>query len=173
MSLKNVPFGSPEKFNVIIEIAQGSQDKYEYDEELDVIKLDRVLYTSQRFPANYGFIPETRADDGDHTDVLLFSTNPIFPGAVVEARAIGFMNMNDSGEIDNKILAVPTEDPRFSHVQSLAELPEHSPKEIKNFFETYKILQNKQVTVGEFESKEKALEYISTTREVYTNEHKA
>lgn len=171
MSLKNVPFGTAEKFNVIIEIAQGSQDKYEYDEELDVIKLDRVLFSSQRFPANYGFIPETRADDGDHTDVVLFSTNPILPGAVVEARAIGFMNMNDSGDIDNKILAVPVSDPRFAHVKSLEELPEHSPKEIKNFFETYKILQNKTVTVGEFESAQKAQEYINTTREVYAKEH--
>lgn len=169
MSLKDVPFGSPEKFNVVIEISQGSQDKYEYDEKLDVIKLDRVLFSAQRYPANYGFIPETRADDGDHTDVLLFSTNPIFPGAVVEARAIGFMNMNDGGEIDNKILAVPTEDPRFAHVKSLAELPEHSPKEIKNFFETYKILQNKTVTVGEFESAEKALEYIEKTRAAYSH----
>ncbi len=170
MSLKDVPFGGPEKFNVIIEISQGSQDKYEYDEELDVIKLDRVLYTAQRFPANYGFIPATRADDGDHTDVLLFSTNPIFPGGVVEARAIGFMNMNDSGEIDNKILAVPTEDPRFADVQSLADLPEHSPKEIKNFFETYKLLQNKTVTVGEFEGADKALEFIKTTRDTYEQE---
>src|SRR6478672_7619639 len=125
MSLKQVPFGSPEKFNVIIEISQGSQDKYEYDEELDVIKLDRVLYSAVRFPANYGFIPETRADDGDHTDVLLFSTNPIMPGAVVEARAIGFMNMNDSGEIDNKILAVPVADPRYEHVKALKDLSEH------------------------------------------------
>ena len=91
MGLKDVPFGDVEKFNVIIEIAQGSQDKYEYDEKLDIIKLDRVLFSAQRYPANYGFIPETRADDGDHTDVLVFSTNPIFPGAVVEARAIGYM----------------------------------------------------------------------------------
>jgi inorganic pyrophosphatase len=173
MSLKQVPFGSIDKFNVIIEISQGSQDKYEYDEELDVIKLDRVLYSSQRFPANYGFIPETRADDGDHTDVVLFSTNPIMPGAVVEARAIGFMNMNDSGEVDNKIIAVPTEDPRFAHVNSLAEVPEHTPKEIKNFFETYKMLQNKSVTVGEFESSEKAKEYIESTRKVYEGESHA
>lgn len=170
MGLKDVPFGSEEKFNVIIEISQGSQDKYEYDEELDVIKLDRVLFSAQRFPANYGFIPQTRADDGDHTDVVLFSTNPIHPGAVVEARAIGFMNMNDGGEIDNKILAVPTEDPRFAHVKSLGELPEHSPKEIKNFFETYKMLQNKEVTVGEFEGADKAQDYIKTTREKFTQE---
>ena len=171
MSLKDVPFGSVDKFNVIIEISQGSHDKYEYDEELDVIKLDRVLFSAQRYPYNYGFIPETRADDGDHTDIVLFSTNPIFPGAVVEARAIGFMNMEDSGEIDNKILAVPTEDPRFTHVKSLADLPEHSPKEIKNFFETYKILENKSVKVGEFEDASKAREYIEQTRKVYEQEH--
>lgn len=170
MGLKNVPFGKPEKFNVIIEIAQGSHDKYEYDEELDIIKLDRVLFSAQRYPYNYGFIPETRADDGDHTDVLLFSTNPIFPGAVVEARAIGFMNMEDGGEIDNKILAVPTEDPRFKNVKSLADLSEHSAKEIKNFFETYKILEEKQVKVGEFEGAEKALEYIEKTRAAFSHE---
>lgn len=170
MGLKDVPFGEVDKFNVIIEIAQGSQDKYEYDEELDVIKLDRVLFSAQRYPANYGFIPETRADDGDHTDVLVFSTNPIFPGAVVEARAIGFMNMEDGGEIDNKIIAVPTKDPRFAHVKSLDDLPEHSPKEIKNFFETYKILENKQVKIGEFEGQDKADEYIKRTREAYTKE---
>lgn len=170
MGLKDVPFGKVEKFNVIIEISQGSQDKYEYDEELDVIKLDRVLFSAQRYPANYGFIPETRADDGDHTDVLLFSTNPIPPGVVVEARAIGIMNMNDGGEIDNKILAVPTEDPRYTHVQSLAELPEHSPKEIKNFFETYKLLENKEVKVGEFDNKETAIKYVEKTREAYTHE---
>lgn len=171
MSLKDVPFGSPEKFNVIIEIAQGSQDKYEYDEELDVVKLDRVLFSSVRYPSNYGFIPETRADDGDHTDVLVFSTNPIFPGAVVEARTIGFMNMVDSGEIDNKILAVATADPRFKHVKSIADMSEHSPSEIKNFFETYKLLENKTVSIGEFEDAEKAMEYIEKTREAYKNEH--
>jgi inorganic pyrophosphatase len=173
MSLKDVTFGSPEKFNVIIEISQGSHDKYEYDEELDVIKLDRVLFSAQRYPYNYGFIPETRADDGDHTDVLLFSTNPIFPGAVVEARAIGFMNMEDGGEIDNKILAVPTEDPRFANVKSLADLSEHSTKEIKNFFETYKLLENKSVKVGEFEEADKARDYIVKTYEVYKAEHQA
>ncbi len=172
MSLKHIPFGSPEKFNVIIEISQGSQDKYEYDEELDVIKLDRVLYSSQRFPANYGFIPETRAEDGDHADVLLFSTNPIIPGAVVEARAIGFMNMIDSGEADNKILAVPTSDPRFSDVKSLEDLPEHSAKEIKNFFETYKLLQNKTVTIDGFAGVDEAIKFIRSTRETYKSEHR-
>lgn len=171
MGLKDIPFGSPEKFNVIIEISQGSQDKYEYDEELDVIKLDRVLFTAQRYPTNYGFIPETRAEDGDHADVLLLSTNPILPGAVVEARAIGFMNMVDSDEVDNKVIAVPTGDPRWADIQSLQDLPEHQLKEMKNFFETYKLLQNKVVTIGDYESKEKALEFIEATRKVYEQEH--
>lgn len=170
MGYKQVPSGTRDKFNVIIEIPQGSQDKYEYDEELDLIKLDRVLFTAQRYPANYGFIPQTRAEDGDPADVLLFSTNPFFPGAVVEARAIGFMNMNDSGESDNKILAVPINDARFQHVQSLAEIPEHSFKEIKNFFETYKLLQDKEVSVGAFEPKEKAFEYLEKTIAAFQSE---
>lgn len=173
MGLKDVPFGSLEKFNVIIEISQGSQDKYEYDEELDVLKLDRVLHTAQAYPSNYGFIPETRADDGDHTDVLLMSTNPIVPGAVVEARAIGFMNMVDSDEIDNKIIAVPTEDPRFHDVTSLDQIPKHFLKEYKHFFETLKMLQHKVITIGDYEGPEKALEYIEKTRKVYEEEHSA
>ncbi len=171
MGLQDVPFGSPDKFNVIVEIPQGSHNKYEYDEKLDVMKLDRVLFSAVRYPYNYGFIPETRADDGDHTDVLLFSTNPIPPGVVVEARAIGFMNMVDAGEIDNKILAVPTEDPRFTHVKSLADLPEHSPKEVRNFFETYKLLEKKAVEVGQFEDAAKAHAYIEQTRKDWEAEH--
>src|SRR6478672_371705 len=167
MSLKQVPFGSPEKFNVIIEISQGSQDKYEYDEELDVMKLDRVLHTAQAYPTNYGFIPETRAEDGDHTDVLLLSTNPIMSGAVVEARAVGFMNMIDSDEPDHKVIAVPTEDPRFNNIKDLGDLNPHLLKECKHFFETLKQLQNKVITIGEFEPASKALENIEQTREVY------
>jgi inorganic pyrophosphatase len=170
MSIKDLPFGEPEAFHVVVEIARGSQDKYEYDEKLDVVKLDRVLYGSQRFPFNYGFVPETRAEDGDHADVLLLSTNPIFPGAVVVARAIGFMEMNDSGEADNKTLAVPVSDPRFSDTKDLSDLPEHMLKEIKNFFETYKVLQGKTVVVGEFADKARAVAELQKTREVYSKE---
>jgi inorganic pyrophosphatase len=172
MALKDVPFGSLEKFNVIIEISKGSQDKYEYDEELDVLKLDRVLHTAQAYPTNYGFIPETRAEDGDHADVLLLSTNPIIPGSVVEARAIGFMNMIDSDEPDHKVIAVPTEDPRFKDINSLNDISGHLSKEYKHFFETLKNLQNKVITVGEFEPAEKALEFIKSTKAVYDQEHK-
>lgn len=170
MGLKDVPFGTEDKFNVIIEISQGSQDKYEYDEELDVLKLDRVLHTAQAYPTNYGFIPETRAEDGDHADVLLLSTNPIIPGSVVEARAIGFMDMIDSEEPDHKVIAVPTEDPRFKDTQSLSDIPEHSLKEYKHFFETLKHLQNKVITVGEYGDVEKAREFIRSTREAYSHE---
>ncbi len=173
MGFKDVPYGTPEKINVIVEIPQGSQDKYEYDEELDLIKLDRVLFTAQRYPCNYCFIPQTRAEDGDNSDVLLFSTNPFFAGALVEARPIGFMTMMDSGEVDDKILAVPIADARFSHVESFEDLPDHSQKEIKNFFETYKMLQNKEVSVTGFHGKEKAIEYLKKTAEVYANEKNA
>jgi inorganic pyrophosphatase len=170
MNIKDLPFGEIEKFNVVVEIPQGSQDKYEYDEKLDVIKLDRVLFGSQRFPANYGFVPETRAEDGDHADVVLLTTNPINSGFVVEARAIGFMEMVDSGESDNKIIAVPTEDPRFRDIQALEDLPEHRLKEIQNFFETYKILQNKKVEVKGFQGKDRAVQELEKTKEAYSKE---
>jgi inorganic pyrophosphatase len=170
MNIKDLPFGDNEKFNVVVEIPQGSQDKYEYDEKLDVIKLDRVLFGSQRFPANYGFIPQTRAEDGDHTDVVLLTTNPINSGFVVAARALGFMEMLDAGEVDNKIIAVPTEDPRFNDIQSLEDLPEHKLKEIQNFFETYKILQKKKVEVKGFQGKDRAIEELDKTREAFSKE---
>ena len=170
MSIKNLPFGELDAFHVVIEIPQGSQDKYEYDEKLDVIKLDRVLFGSQRMPANYGFIPETRAEDGDHSDALVFSTNAFFPGAVVEARAIGMMEMIDNGDKDNKIIAVAAQDPRFSHIQTLDQIGDHKLKEIKNFFETYKELQNKKVEVVGFKTAEEAKEELTRTREVYSKE---
>ena len=167
MNIKELPFGTAEEFTVVVEISQGSQDKYEYDEKLDVIKLDRVLYGSQRFPANYGFVPETRAQDGDHTDVLLFTTNPIIPGFVVTARPIGFMEMIDSGEIDNKILAVPVNDPRFKNVKDLKDLSEHTPKEIQNFFETYKLLQGKKVEIKGFAGRDRAIQELEETHKAY------
>ncbi len=170
MNIKDLPFGENEKFNVVVEIPQGSQDKYEYDEKLDVIKLDRVLFSSQTYPANYGFIPQTRAEDGDHTDVVLITTNPINSGFIVTARPIGFMEMIDGGEIDNKIIAVPTEDPRFNDIQSLDDLPEHKLKEIQNFFETYKLLQNKKVEVKGFQGKDRAIQELEQTKAAYSKE---
>jgi inorganic pyrophosphatase len=170
MNIKDLPFGELEAFNVVVEIPQGSQDKYEYDEELDVVKLDRVLYGSQRFPANYGFIPQTRAEDGDHTDVVLLTTNPLIPGTIAEARAIGFMEMIDAGDKDNKIIAVPVKDPRFKDILALEDLPEHKLAEIRNFFETYKVLQGKQVEVKGFMGKDRAIQELENTKKVYEQE---
>lgn len=170
MNIKDLPFGEVEKFNVVVEIPKGSQDKYEYDEKLDVIKLDRVLYSSYVYPTNYGFVPETRAEDGDHADVLLFSTNPLIAGCVAEARAIGFMEMVDAGEADNKILAVPVTDPRFNDVLSLDDIPAHVLKEIQNFFETMKILQNKKVEIKGFAGKDRAIKELESTRAAYKKE---
>lgn len=171
MNIKDLPFGDVEAFHVVVEIPQGSQDKYEYDEKLDVIKLDRVLYGAQRFPTNYGFIPKTRAEDGDHADVLLFSTNPLISGSVVEARPIGFMEMIDTGEKDSKILAVPTSDPRFNDVLTIEDLPEHKLKEIQNFFETMKVLQGKKVEVKGFDGKERAIKELEATKKAFSAEH--
>jgi inorganic pyrophosphatase len=170
MSLKDVPFGEQDAFNVIVEIPAGTQDKYEYDEKLDVIKLDRVLFGSQRYPANYGFIPETRAEDGDHTDALVLSTNPLMVGSVVKARAIGFMQMIDSGEVDDKVIAVPVKDPRFADIVSLDDLPAHTLKEFKNFFETMKVLQGKVVEIKGFGTKADALASINSGLAAYKKE---
>ena len=170
MNIKTLPFGEMEAFNVLVEIPARTQTKYEYDEEQDIIKLDRVLYGSQRYPMNYGFIPQTRAADGDHTDVLLFTTEPLMPGSVAVCRAIGFMEMIDGGEVDNKILAVPVKDPRFSDILSLDDLPQHTLKEIQNFFETYKALEKKSVEVKGFQGKEKALQEIEETKKAYSEE---
>ncbi len=167
MSIHNLPFGEPERFNAVIEIPKGTQDKYEYDEELDVIKLDRVLYSAQAYPVNYGFVPQTRAEDGDHTDVLLLSTNPLVVGCVVVCRPIGMMDMVDSGEVDNKIIAVPVTDPRYTDILSLDDLPQHLLKEIQNFFETIKILQNKKVEVKGFRDKAAAIEELQKTHQAF------
>jgi inorganic pyrophosphatase len=173
MAIKDLPFGTMQEFNVVVEIPKGSQDKYEYDEKLDVVKLDRVLYGSQRFPFNYGFIPETRALDGDHADAVLLSTNPINSGIVVEARAIGFMEMIDGGEVDNKIICVPTKDPRFLDIINMDDLPAHTQKEMQNFFETYKLLEKKTVEIKGFEGLDRAQQELESTLAAYKNEHKS
>ena len=170
MSLKDLPFGEQDAFNVVVEIPAGSQDKYEYDEKFDVIRLDRVLFSAQRYPANYGFIPETRAEDGDHTDALVISTNPLAVGSVVQARAIGFMKMIDAGEVDDKVIAVPVKDPRFADILSLDDLPAHQLKEFKNFFETYKVLQGKTSEVKGFSGKDDALASMRRGQAAYKKE---
>jgi len=122
MSYKNIPLGTVEEFNVIVEIPKGSENKYEYDEDLDVIKLDWVFSGGFHFPFDYGYIPETRGGDGDHLDAFVFSSHPIDFGAVVKCRAIGMIELIDRGEEDNKILAVALADPKYTSHKELSDL---------------------------------------------------
>ncbi|WP_408006565.1 inorganic diphosphatase [Pseudalkalibacillus sp. A8] len=146
--------------DAFIEIPTGSQNKYEYDKEKGVFKLDRVLFSPMFYPAEYGYLENTLALDGDPLDILVLVTNPTFPGCVIESRVIGFLNMIDSGEEDAKLLAVPVEDPRFDHVQSLEDVSEHTLKEISHFFERYKDLQGKKTEIGSWEGPEKAAQLV-------------
>lgn len=142
-----IPSGEVDAFNVIIEIPKGSQNKYELDSETGLLFLDRVLYSSEMYPLDYGMIPSTKAGDGDAVDILLFLTNPVPPLTVVKARAIGMITMIDGGDEDNKVIAVPVDDPRWKDVQDINDIPEHRITELTDFFANYKRLQKKTVEV--------------------------
>ncbi len=150
----------PKIATAIIEIPQGSRVKYEIDKETGLIKIDRVLYSPFVYPANYGFFPQTWWEDGDPLDVLVISYEPWYPGVLVDVRPIGLMKMEDSGEIDDKVIAVPADDPRFNEVEDIKDLPQHLLKEIEHFFNRYKELQGKETKVLGFFGKEKAEEAI-------------
>ncbi|WP_349407602.1 inorganic diphosphatase [Pseudalkalibacillus sp. SCS-8] len=156
--------------DAFIEIPTGSQNKYEYDKEAGVFKLDRVLFSPMFYPAEYGYLENTLALDGDPLDILVLVTNPTFPGCVIESRVIGYLNMIDSGEEDAKLLAVPVEDPRFDHVKSLEDVSEHTLKEISHFFERYKDLQGKKTEIGSWEGPEKAAELVVECQKRYENQ---
>ena len=137
----------PGLLNVLIEIAAGSKNKYEFDKDLNAFALDRVLSSSVMYPYDYGFIPNTLADDGDPLDGMVIMDEPTFPGCVIAARPIGMMEMIDGGDRDEKILCVPDKDPRYAHVKSLKDIPQHRLDEIVEFFKTYKNLEKKSVEV--------------------------
>ena len=136
-------------FSAVIEISKGSSCKYELDKYTGLLRLDRVLYTSTHYPANYGFIPRTYADDGDPLDVLVICEQNILPMTLVRVYPIGVMRMIDGGAIDDKIIAIPFSDPNYNHIKSINELPKHVFEEIKHFFTVYKQLENKQTAVKE------------------------
>lgn len=152
---------APNEFNAIIEIPRGSANKYEVDKATGLIKLDRVQYSAVYYPFDYGFAPQTYWPDGDPLDILVVSTHPLIPGLLVEVRPIGGMEMIDSGDSDDKIIAVPVEDPRFAELQDINDFPKHRQREIQHFFETYKELQGEVVEVKEFYNKKRALESIN------------
>ncbi len=134
---------APEICQAIIEVPRGSQNKYEFDKQQGIIKLDRVLFAPMFYPCDYGFLPETLGGDGDPLDVLVMITNPLLPGVAVDVRPIGVLVMSDDKGQDEKILAVAKDDPRFSHIHDLADVPEHIRNEISFFFESYKVLEKK------------------------------
>ncbi|SFE33224.1 inorganic diphosphatase [Alteribacillus iranensis] len=144
----------------LIEIPTGSQNKYEYDKEKGVFKLDRVLFSPMFYPAEYGYIDETLALDGDPLDILVLVTNPTFPGCVIDSRVIGYLEMIDDGDEDQKLLAVPVEDPRFKDVHSINDIPSHKLDEIAHFFKTYKDLQNKKTEIGAWKGAEEAAQLV-------------
>ncbi len=172
MAYKDVPIGkhAPEVVNAIIEIPKGTHNKFEYDEKTDVIRLDRVLHSSVIYPTDYGFIPQTRSEDGDHLDILVLISDPLFSGCLVEARVIGALFMDDEHGIDTKIIGVATKDPRLSHIKTIEDVDEHYKKEIHHFFEIYKQLENKVVKVHHWHNKEEAFKTIIKAKEKFMKE---
>ncbi|HWZ58877.1 MAG TPA: inorganic diphosphatase [Gemmatimonadaceae bacterium] len=138
---------TPREVSAVIEIPNGSRNKYELDKETGVFSLDRVLYSAVHYPGDYGFIPRTLAEDGDPCDVLVLIKEPTFPGCRIDVRPIGVLDMLDRGEPDAKILAVPAEDPTQNEFFDLADIPPHTLREIAHFFEIYKDLEGKRVQV--------------------------
>ena len=166
--LNDIKWGeSLDKINVIVEINKGSLNKYELDKETGLIMLDRVSHTAQTFPFDYGFVPQTHWHDGDPLDVVLVTTVPLFPGCLVKARPVGVMDMVDSGESDAKIIAVPTGDPRYDHVKDLSDLPPHFIKEAKHFYENYKKLQNKEVSIPTIRGAVEAQSVVQEAVDIY------
>ena len=151
---------NPEDFYTFIEIPKGSKNKYELDKETGVLVLDRVLGASVQYPANYGFVPKTLAQDGDAVDVLVLCQETIPAGCLVEAKPIGVMLMNDDGKIDEKIIAVAVKDLVYSSYNKLEELPEHIIFEIEHFFNVYKAFEDKETTIEGFKGKDVAIETI-------------
>jgi len=150
----------PHIVQAIIEIPAGSRAKYELDKDSGLLRLDRVLYSSVHYPTNYGFIPQTLGDDHDPLDILVISQIEVQPLCIVRAKVIGVMRMVDSGEGDDKILAVAADDVSINHINSIRELPDHFHSELRHFFEEYKTLENKTVLVEDFQDENLAKEII-------------
>jgi inorganic pyrophosphatase len=161
----------PELINVIVEIPKGSKNKYEIDKETGLIKLDRAMKSAQDYPFDYGFVPQSLWEDGDPLDVVLLTTYALVPGILVEARPVAVMHMIDGGEGDDKIIAVPKDDPRWDEVLDLEDINKHTVKEIQHFFETYKSIDNKVVQIPGIEGREAAYEAVKKGLAIYREKY--
>lgn len=161
---------SAEDFMAVIEITKGSKKKYELDKETGYLMLDRILYTSTHYPANYGFIPRTYGDDGDPLDVVVICSEVIDPMTLVRCYPIGVIAMKDSGKLDEKIISIPFNDPNYNTYKDISELPKHVFDEMTHFFSVYKNLEDKETVVDEVRNREAAIEIISKSINNYITE---
>ncbi len=155
---------------VMIEIPKGSRNKYEYDKEKRVLRFDRMLFSAVHYPSDYGFIPDTVAQDGDPLDALVLVWEPTFPGCLIEARPVGLFKMWDEKGLDEKILCVPVSDPLWNYIESLADVPPHLLKEIAHFFAIYKDLEEKKTGVEGWEDRDAAVKVIRESEHRYRNQ---
>lgn len=158
--------------DVIVEIPKGSRNKYEYDYEKKMIRYDRMIFSSMFYPSDYGFFPETLAEDGDALDALVLVSEPTFPGCVIEVSPIGLFKMFDEKGPDDKILCVPVSDPIWNKVTTLDEVNPHLKKEIEHFFQVYKDLEKKKVGIEGWHDKPKAIQAIHNARQAYLDAQK-
>ena len=162
----------PEEVTAVIEIPSGSRNKYELDKETGLPKLDRVLYSAVHYPSDYGFIPQTLHEDGDPLDVLVMVKEQTFPGCMIDVRPIGVLRMLDRGEPDDKILGVPLHDPAHEEYFDIADIPQHTLKEVEYFFSTYKDLEGKRVQVVGWEKSERAMQIVQDSIERYDRKYR-
>ena len=160
-----------DKFVAVIEISKGSRNKYELDKETGLLMLDRVLFTSTHYPANYGFVPLTLSQDGDPLDVFVYCTQEILPMSLVECRPIGAIDMIDNNQIDTKIIAVPVGDPTYSNYKEITDLPPHLVDELMHFLSVYKQLEGKETKISQFYDCDYAKDSIETCMKRYLSEY--
>jgi len=163
---------APDIFQAVIEISRGSKVKYELDKENGLMRVNRILYSSVMYPANYGFVPRTYCDDGDPLDVLVLNSEPVQPLSILRARAIGLMQMTDSGREDDKLIAVHVDDPAYCDYTSHEQLPKHIENQILRFFQDYKVLEHKTVVVEQFLGVDKANQVLHDAIELYNANEK-
>lgn len=168
----DIPAKNGKGYNAVIEIPAGSSSKFEYDKENQVFKLDRVLYTSTHYPANYGFIPQTYADDNDPLDILVLCRKNVPTGILMAARIVGVFHMVDGGDNDEKILAVSCDDPTYKDIMHIDQLPPHLMQEIQHFFKVYKDLEGKKTEMKKFMGREDAIRIIDESIKKYKKKFK-